>query len=157
MLEKIITQVHRQLLLHAKTIAVAESCSGGLLSTLLTQKPGSSAYFLLGVSAYSNKAKSLLLNIPSKAISSSGAVSRKVAILMAQNIRKKINADFALSITGIAGPQGKTATKPIGTVFISLASKNKTFCNLFVFRGNRASVRRQAACAALQLLIRNLN
>ncbi|MDP2831184.1 MAG: CinA family protein, partial [Candidatus Omnitrophota bacterium] len=123
---KILKQIHKKLLRKEKTVAVAESCSGGELSSLLTSLPGSSGYFLLGVVTYSNKSKETILNIPVKIIARYGAVSRQVAILMAQNIRKKTLADFGLSITGIAGPTGATTTKPIGMVFIALAKKNKT-------------------------------
>lgn len=154
---KLLAQIHQKLLASNKTIAVAESCSAGILATHLTSLPGASAYFLLGVSTYSNQAKTLILNIPPKTILTFGAVSKKVAILMAQNIRKKINSDLALSITGIAGPFGATPKKPLGTIYIALATKNKTLSKLFLFHGSRTSIRHQAAKAALELLNKNLN
>ncbi|MBU4252840.1 MAG: CinA family protein [Candidatus Omnitrophica bacterium] len=149
---KILKQIHKKLLRKEKTVAVAESCSGGELSSLLTSLPGSSGYFLLGVVTYSNKSKEMILNIPAKIIARYGAVSRQVAILMARNIRKKTLADFGLSITGIAGPTGATTTKPIGMVFIALAKKNKTLCRLFLLSGKREAVRKQSVGEALRLL-----
>jgi len=152
MLNKILKQIHKKLLQQEKTVAIAESCSGGLLSSLLTNLPGSSGYFLLGVVAYSNKSKEMILNIPKKTITNYGAVSRQVAILMAKNIQKKTQADFGISITGIAGPSGATATKPVGTVFIALASKNKTLCRLFLLSGKREDIRKKSVSQALRLL-----
>ena len=152
MLDKIIAGAHKKLLGGQKTISVAESCSGGLLCSLLTELPGSSKYFLLGVVTYSNSSKEKFLNIPQKTIAKYGAVSDKVAILMAENIRKKTNSDFGLSITGIAGPTGATLNKPVGTVFVGLAYKKKTVCRRFTFRGKRQTIRKKSAYSALRLL-----
>jgi nicotinamide-nucleotide amidase len=152
MFNKILLQLHKKLIRKQKTVAVAESCTGGLLSNLLTGLPGSSNYFLLGVITYSNKSKETILNIPAKTIARYGAVSRQVAIFMAQNIRKKTDADFGLSITGIAGPAGAATAKPVGTVFIALAGKNKTLCRLFLLPGKREIVRKKSAQEALRLL-----
>ena len=152
MLKKITQQIHNQLIRQGKTISVAESCSGGLLSNLLTSLPGSSSYFILGVVTYSNKSKEIILNIPSKTINRYGAVSRQVARLMAQNIRKKTHTDFGLSITGIAGPRGATTNKPVGTIYIALASKNKTLCRLFLLSGKREIIRKKSIQEALRLL-----
>ena len=156
MSNKIIKQIHIKLLKKEKTIAVAESCTGGQLCSLLTSLPGSSDYFILGVVTYSNKSKKMILNIPAKTIANYGAVSRQVAKLMAQNIRKKADADFGISITGIAGPAGATTTKPIGTIFIALASKNKTLCRLFLLSGKREDIRKKSVQKALHLLYRQL-
>ncbi len=153
----IIKKIHTKLLKKAKTIAVAESCTGGLLSSHLSSLSGSSTYFLLGLVAYSNKSKKVLLNIPAKTIAKFGTVSEKVAILMAKNIRKKINADFGLSITGIAGPCGGCADKPVGTVFICLSDKNKDACRKFSFRGKRQLIRKKSADQALRLLCARLS
>jgi len=152
MLNKVHKQIHNKLVKQRKTIAVAESCTGGLLSCLLTDIAGSSKYFLLGVVAYSNKSKETILNIPLKTITKYGAVSSKVAILMAKNIRKKINSDFGLSITGIAGPAGATLNKPVGTVFICLSHKNRNICRKLFFRGKRQDIRKKSAYEALRLL-----
>lgn len=157
MFDKILKQIHKKLLKKEKTVAVAESCTGGQLCSLLTSLPGSSGYFLLGAVTYSNKSKETILNIPGKIIGRYGAVSRQVAILMAQNIRKKTHADFGLSITGIAGPAGAATTKPVGTVFIALASKNKTLCRLFLLHGTRENIRKKSTQEALRLLCAHLS
>ena len=179
MLNKITQQIHTRLINQKKTISVAESCTGGELSSLLTSLPGSSAYFILGVVTYSNKSKEMILNIPAKKIARHGAVSRQIAILMAKNIRKKTLSDFGISITGIAGPvrgrtpkvfdgclrqpasngagpTGTTTTKSIGTVYICLSGKNKNICRKFNFSGNREKIREKSTQEALRLLKKRL-
>lgn len=155
-LTKIHKQLHNKLLANPRTIAAAESCTGGLLSSLLTEIPGSSQYFILGVVAYSNGSKQKILDIPVKIIAKYGAVSGQVAKLMAKNIRIKIGSDFGLSITGIAGPTGAAAGKPVGTVFICLSAKDKNICRRFFFRGTRKQIRQKAASYALRLLCARL-
>ena len=152
MVRKILKPLHRTLLRQEKTLAVAESCTGGLLSSYLTRLPGASAYFICGVITYSNKAKISLLNIPAKTIAQHGAVSLTVAKLMAKNVRQKNKVDFGLSITGIAGPGKASTLKSVGTVFIALADKNKTLGQSFHFSGSRESIRHQAVKKALNLL-----
>ena len=156
MLNRTAKQLHNKLIKHKQTISIAESCTGGLLSSLLSKYPGASAYFLLGVVVYSNKSKREILKIPEKIINKYGAVSNKVAVLMAKNIRKKINADFGISLTGIAGPKGATRLKPKGTVFIGLSTKNKTFSKLFLLPGGREAIRKNATLKAMRLLSANL-
>ena len=173
MFKKITQQIHIRLRNRAKTIAVAESCTGGQLSSLLTSLPGSSDYFLLGVVTYSNRSKEMILDIPAKTIASYGAVSAQVAILMAQNIREKTSADFGLSITGIAGPikssaprrgtsNGNSPTrttpaKSIGTVYICLSERSKNICRKFHFPGNRVNIRKKSTQEALRLLCAHLS
>jgi nicotinamide-nucleotide amidase len=157
MLNKILKLSHNKLISRKQTISVAESCTGGTVCSLLTKYPGASAYFVLGVVVYSNKAKEKILGIPKKTIAKYGAVSDKVAILMARNIRKKINTDFGISVTGIAGPAGATFAKPVGTVFIALSAKNKTLCRSFLFRGSRKSIRKHSALEAIRLLCAHLS
>jgi len=152
MLTDIVRKIHLLLIRNNKTIAVAESCTGGLLSKLLTDLSGSSGYFLLGVVTYSNQAKTAILNIPDSLINKEGAVSRAVAELMAKSVRKLSRADFGIGITGIAGPAGGTHNKPKGTVFIALNSRNKTTCQRFNFSGSRSAVRNKAALESLRLL-----
>ncbi|MFH1338378.1 MAG: nicotinamide-nucleotide amidohydrolase family protein [Candidatus Omnitrophota bacterium] len=135
-----------------KTLAVAESCTGGLLANMLTNVPGSSKYFLLGIVAYGNQAKISLLNVPGKVIKRYGAVSRQVAGLMAQNVTKSASCDYGIGITGIAGPGGGTARKPAGTVFISVAGKGKTDTKKFYFSGSRLVVKRKTVLKALSML-----
>jgi nicotinamide-nucleotide amidase len=134
------------------TISTAESCTGGLLSNLLTQNSGSSTYFTLGVITYSNKSKENLLKIPAIVIKNYGAVSKEVALLMANNVRRLAKSDFGIGITGIAGPSGGTPQKPVGTVFIGISNKTITICKKFSFKGSRSSIRNQAALKSLQLL-----
>lgn len=157
MLDNLLTKLHKKLIKREKTIAIAESCTGGLLCDQLTKNPGASDYFLLGVVAYSNNSKERILRIPAKLISKYGAVSHQVAILMAENIRKISKADLGLSITGLAGPGGSTVNKPIGTVFICLSEKNKNICRKFSFRGSRRNIREKTTQEALRLLCARLS
>lgn len=157
MLDRILKLAHHKLISRNQTISVAESCTGGIVSSLLTKYPGASVYFILGAVVYSNKAKEKILGIPGKIIAKHGAVSREVAVLMARNIRKKINTDFGIGITGIAGPARATTTKSVGTVFIALSTKNETFCRSFLFRGSRGSIRKHSALEAIRLLCAHLS
>lgn len=151
-MEPLINQIHKLLLKNKKTIAVAESCTGGILCGLLTQNSGSSQYFILGTITYSNKAKEEILKIPSRIIHQEGAVSKSVAGLMAQNVRKLAKTDFGIGLTGIAGPKGGTPFKPVGSVFIAIAAKNSQISKKFHFSGTRNAVRKKAALKALELL-----
>jgi PncC family amidohydrolase len=153
MREPFVKQIHKLLIKNGKTIAVAESCTGGSLSHLLTSQSGSSKYFILGVIPYSNKAKSKILKISAKLIAQKGAVSREVAEKMAQAVRKLAKADLGIGITGIAGPIGGTPQKPVGTVFIAVSHKDKTFCKKSHFTGTRASIRKKASLKALELIL----
>lgn len=147
-----LAQIHNILVKNKLTLAVAESCTGGRLSALLTQTSGSSQYFIFGIVAYHNKAKINILKIPATTIAKFGAVSEQTAKKMAQNARLIARTDFGIGITGIAGPTGATRTKPIGTVFIALAQKNRVLCKKFIFKGRRITVQNQAALKALELL-----
>ncbi len=151
-----IAKVHRLLIKKKKTIAVAESCTGGGISNLLTKISGSSKYFILGIVAYSNKAKENILKISPQIISKKGGVSKEVAKNMAQSIRRLAKTDFGIGITGIAGPTGATPNKPKGEVFIAIDSKNKKICKRFHFNGSRLAVRRKTALKALELLNENI-
>lgn len=139
-----------------KTLAVAESCSGGLLSHRLTNVPGSSDYFLEGVVAYSNAAKVDRLGVRSSLIEAHGAVSAPVALAMARGIRRRARSDLGLSITGIAGPAGGSPGKPVGLVYIGLAwaGGGEVVKNLFL--GNRELVKIQSTQKALDILRRRL-
>ena len=145
-------RIHSLLLKNNQTLAVAESCTAGLVSYLITRYPGSSRYFLMGISAYSNKTKESLLNIPHRLISAKGAVSKEIAVMMAQNVRNIIRADLGIGITGIAGPSGATRGKPVGTVFIAVSGKERTVWRKFIFRSSRSVVRKMAALESLKLL-----
>jgi PncC family amidohydrolase len=151
-MQDIAAKIHKLLVRRKETLSIAESCTGGLLSSLLTSQSGSSAFFILGAIVYSNFSKQLLAKIPRSLINEHGAVSRPVAITLAQNIRKIGKTDYSIGITGIAGPTGGSPDKPVGTVFIAVCSKTKTACRRFLFKGGRSSIRRQSAIAALKLL-----
>jgi nicotinamide-nucleotide amidase len=119
------------------TLALAESCTGGLLADRLTNVPGSSAFFERGLVTYSNASKEELLGVPPEVIGQHGAVSEETAVLMAAGVRKMAHTDLGIAITGIAGPDGGTDAKPVGTVFIALADAKKTVCRHFSFRWDR--------------------
>ncbi len=144
--------IHRSLTRKNLTLAVAESCTGGLLSKLLTDHAGSSRYFLLGVVAYSNDAKEKSLNIPASSIKKHGAVSKEVACLMARMARRITRSNLAIGITGIAGPSGGTPDKPVGTVFIGTCGGRACTCRKFRFRGTRDAIRKAACLKALEML-----
>jgi nicotinamide-nucleotide amidase len=148
--------VGERLLLAHKTVAVAESCTGGLVAKQLTNVPGSSAYFLGGVVCYSNDAKVWWADVPANLIEAKGAVSEEVACALASGIRKRTSADFGLGVTGIAGPAGATPAKPVGLVFIALADAMRTEALAYRFLGDRHRVRKQACQAALDMLRRRL-
>jgi nicotinamide-nucleotide amidase len=138
------------------TLAVAESCTGGLIADRLTDIPGSSAFFERGVVAYSNRSKTDILGVPEKAIEKFGAVSEQVAILMAEGVRKIGKADLGLAVTGIAGPAGGTEEKPVGTVFIALANGKKTHCRRYSFRWDRRRNKTISSQVSLMMLKRYL-
>ena len=149
--QAILKQIRALLLKNKMTIAVAESCTGGLTSALLTQLSGSSKYFISGMVAYSNEMKINTLGVPAIIIAKKGAVSADVALLMAKNIKKIANANFGIGITGIAGPTGGTPDKPVGTVFVAVSGRNKTICRKFRFKGRRTTIRKKAALTSLRL------
>ena len=135
-----------------KTLATAESCTAGLLGKLITDSAGSSTYFKQGWITYSNESKTQLLNVPAELIEKHGSVSRQVAEAMAVNARKIAEVDYAIAITGIAGPTGGTADKPVGLVYISLASANEAITEKFVFSHDRSFIRARSAQTALNIL-----
>ena len=139
-----------------RTLAVAESCSGGLIAHRLTNVPGSSDYFLEGVVAYSNAAKIDLLFVPSGTLERHGAVSLQTAKAMARGVRRRARSDYGLAVTGIAGPSGGTADKPVGLVFIALAWRHGSEAKSHLFPGSRDRVKAQTAQSALDMLRRHL-
>lgn len=144
--------VARLLLKQGKTLAMAESCTGGLVSSMLTRVPGVSAAFLVGVVAYSNGAKVALLGVPEELISAHGAVSAEVARSMAEGVRKQSGSDLACAVTGIAGPAGGTAEKPVGLVWMAVADEAGTEVLQRRFRGSRTEVQLRAAKTVLNAL-----
>ncbi len=141
---------------NGKTISVAESCTGGLIGERLTDISGSSAYFTEGVIAYSNAAKIRTLNVPKELIEQYGAVSAEVCEAMAAGMLDLAKTDYAISVTGIAGPTGGTADKPVGTVFIGCARKKKVRSRKIVLPGDRYLIRWRASQAALDILRRTI-
>lgn len=135
------------------TIALAESCTGGLIAHRLTSIPGSSAFLERALVAYSNKAKTQLLGVPAEIIVRAGAVSPETARLMARGARQAAGTDLGLAVTGIVGPDGGSDAKPVGTVFITLADHFATFTRHFAFRWDRARNKTISAQAALMLLV----
>ncbi len=139
-----------------RTLAVAESCTGGGLGARITAVPGSSAYFIGGIIAYADSIKQEHLDIGHELIASEGVVSEKVAAGMADGIRRHMNTDYGIGITGIAGPTGQTAFKPVGTVCIALAENRKLTARTFQFHGDRRIVRFMAEQTALDMLRRRI-
>ena len=135
-----------------KTLAVAESCTGGLVCAILTKNAGSSAFFQLGVVTYADEAKHALVRVPARLLARHGAVSRPVAMCMAKNVRKILNSDYGIGITGIAGPTGGTRRKPVGLVYIALSDRKKIQCHRCVFQGTRARIQSAAAAKTLAVL-----
>jgi len=135
-----------------KTIAVAESCTGGLIGHYLTEVPGISRFFLEDLVTYSNQAKVELLGVPPETIAAVGAVSEDVAAAMAEGVRSRANADIGLSTTGIAGPTGGSDAKPVGLVYCGLASDQGTRVERLKFVGARSVIKDRAAKAALNIL-----
>lgn len=137
------------------TVAVAESCTGGLIGHRLTQVPGSSAYLDRGIVCYSNRAKTELLGVPTSLLERHGAVSAPVAAVMANGIRERSGTDIGLSVTGIAGPDGGTATKPVGLVFVGLdGGEGEPITKEFRFHGDRHVIKQRSSQAALDVLRR---
>ena len=144
------------LLMRQKTLSIAESCTGGLISERMTRVPGSSEYFLCGVTCYSNQSKINLAEIPPLVIEMNGAVSPEVAKSLAEGIREKTGSNLGLGITGLAGPSGGSPEKPVGLVYIALATESTVKCQKFQFGGDRERVRFWASQAALDMVRRSL-
>ena len=139
------------------TISVAESCTGGLIGHIITSTPGSSAYYVGGVISYSNQAKCDLLGVSPDTLEKYGAVSKQTAKEMAAGIRERFKSDIGLSVTGIAGPDGGSVEKPVGTVFMGFAYDKEPCSMKYLFRGNRSEIKQQTAETALENIKRYLN
>lgn len=139
------------------SIAVAESCTGGMISSMITSEPGCSAYFLGGCISYGNEAKALLLGVRRADLKKQGAVSEEVSRQMARGVQKKLDADIGVGVTGIAGPSGGTRGKPVGTVYISVANRKSIYTEKHVFKGRRDEIRRKAAFCACSMVKNEIN
>ncbi len=139
--------------LQGKTIATAESCTGGGIGAVLTTVPGSSKVYKGGIISYTNKVKIKLLGVDENILNRDGAVSGKVAEMMAKGVRNALNTDVAVSVTGLAGPDGDNYGNPVGTVYIGYSDCKTTLSRRFSFAGDRESVRNQSIIAALQIVL----
>ncbi len=140
------------------SLATAESCTGGLISHRLTNVSGSSNVFLGGIVAYSNDVKRSLLGVSESILTELGAVCSDVAREMASGVCQRLNSDFGIGVTGIAGPTGGTSTKPVGLVYIAVVSQHLNICKVQEchFKGNRMEIKQQTADTALNLLIETI-
>jgi PncC family amidohydrolase len=135
------------------TVATAESCTGGLVAHAITSRPGSSGYFLGGVVTYSNGVKASLLGVPTDVLDTHGAVSAQVALAMAGGVRMRLGADLGVGVTGVAGPDGGTADKPVGLVYVAVSDRAGADVRRFHWEGGRAANNQASAAAALNFLI----
>ena len=153
MLEDVVSKLLER---HDKTLAIAESCTGGLISNLLTNVQGSSKFFLEGIISYSNRAKKDLLSVSEKLIEEHGSVSAEVAKAMASGVKEHAQADIGLSVTGIAGPtgidEGIDKEKPVGLVYVAMVINGDMECKEHRFSGSRLDIKECAANAALDML-----
>ena len=152
-MDQLITQLFKLLDQKQWTITTAESCTGGMIAAAITEVTGSSAYFDRGFVTYSNEAKMTMLDVQSLTLERFGAVSEQTARLMARGAYAHSNANIALSVTGIAGPGGGSADKPVGTVYIGLSTDDHAEVHKYFFDGDRASIREQTVQAAIQHVI----
>ena len=134
-------------------LAAAESCTGGLIGSRITDIPGSSEYFLGSIVAYAYEVKAALLDVPWDTLNSYGAVSRETVMQMARGARRRLNGDIAISVSGVAGPGGGTPEKPVGTTWIGLIAQDGEWAKEFHFSGTREENKSSAASAALQRLL----
>ena len=135
------------------TVAVAESCTGGLVADAITDIAGSSGYFLGGVVSYSNEAKERLLGVPAAVLEAHGAVSAQVARAMAEGARERFGASVAASVTGIAGPDGGTDAKPVGLTYVAVADGDGIDVRRHLWSGDRGANKTSSAAAVLELLL----
>jgi PncC family amidohydrolase len=135
------------------TVAVAESCTGGLVADAITDVPGSSAYFLGGVVSYANSAKESLLDVPTEVLEAHGAVSAQVGRAMADGARQRFSADLAAAVTGVAGPDGGTDAKPVGLTYVAVAGTAGVDVRRFLWAGDREANKAASAAAVLELLV----
>ena len=149
--ESIEVRLVKALLENNMKIATAESCTGGMIASKITSVPGASECFDCGVVTYSNEQKHKLLEVSDQTLSMYGAVSEETALEMCEGIRKLANADFGISVTGIAGPGGGTTEKPVGTVWIGICGENVHKAFRFLFSGDRNQVRQQTAITAREI------
>lgn len=156
-MKKLEEEIHALFISRGLTLSVAESCTGGSVAARLTQIPGASRYFLGGVVAYSNEMKMKALGVTASSLEHDGAVSQEVVAQMAEGVLKLTNSDFSLAVSGIAGPEGGTPEKPVGTVWCAMANKNKpTQTWRLHLTGSRAEIITSSCDNLLQKLLQNV-
>ncbi|QGY39959.1 nicotinamide-nucleotide amidohydrolase family protein [Pseudodesulfovibrio cashew] len=153
LISRAIAELGECLRAHGNMLATAESCTGGLLSSTLTDVPGSSEWFAGGIVAYAYEVKTKLLGVPKEMLEEHGAVSEPVVRAMAETVLKTVGADVSVAISGIAGPGGGTPDKPVGTVWMAWAWAGGVRAKCYTFSGDRASVKGQSVMAAVNGLL----
>ncbi len=147
-------EVGKTIKVKGKTLALAESVTGGLAGSLITEVPGSSEYFLASIVAYSNESKVRLLAVNETTLQANGAVSEEAVKEMAEGVRGVVGADIGAACTGVAGPKGGSAAKPVGTIWFAVTDGFKQLTEKKVFEGDRLEIKRQAAERLLALIIK---
>jgi PncC family amidohydrolase len=143
-------------LARSTSLGTAESCTGGLVAHWITEVPGSSAYFLGSIVSYSNGVKQALIGVPTDVLEAHGAVSAQVARAMAVGARARLGADLAVAVTGVAGPDGGTADKPVGLTYVAVADEDGEAVRRFLWTGDRSANKRSSAEAALRAVLDRL-
>lgn len=154
--DNIVELCHKKLLSQNKTLAVAESCTGGLIQDMFTNNSGSSKYLLGGIVSYSNEAKMHLLNVRKETLEKFGAVSEQTVKEMLQGVREKFNSHYAIAVSGIAGPTGGTPEKPVGLIFIGVNIEGNIIIKKFNFSGTRKQIKEKSAINSIYLLQKNM-
>lgn len=155
-LTKLVTRLAALLLERGKKIATAESCTGGLIAKSMTDLAGSSDWFECGFVTYSNTAKTNMIGVPESVISEYGAVSEAVASAMAGGVLRNSVADCSIAVTGVAGPAGGSPGKPVGTVWIAVATEGQTFTQKYLFTGDRDAIRQATLIQSIQNMLQLL-
>ncbi len=150
------TRVGERCLAVTARIATVESCTGGLIGHLLTEVPGSSAYYVGGFVTYSDDAKQEMVGVPADVLAAHGAVSAQTAMAMASGGRERTGADIGVSVTGIAGPDGGSAAKPVGLTYVAVADATGSEVRRYVWSGSRSENKRSSARAALELVLERM-
>ncbi len=155
-MKKLAERLGALLLEHRMTLSTAESCTGGMIAKVITDIPGSSRYFMGCVVSYSNEVKIKVLHVSRKSIEKHGAVSKEVAEAMVRGVQRLMCTDCAIAVTGIAGPDGGTAKKPVGLVYIAVACDKGIEVKRFIFQKDRDGNRKETTAAAINMLLRKL-
>ena len=156
-LVRLVEQLQQRCVAAGLTVATAESCTGGLIAKLITDVAGSSRYFRGGVVSYSNEAKTELLDVPEEQLAAHGAVSAQVARAMAVGVLRRTAADLAVAVTGISGPGGGSAAKPVGLTYVAVAGMDAAEVRRYLWSGDRSANREATARAALELLLERVS